>query len=112
MELEMIRKNYKEFLDEWQEMTAPSGFDTYLHGYILRESEPNVGEAPRSAERSVNTLLDAVAIKLVDYNHFVNQLDNIFILLRKDNWKEYNRITVERMVNSLLKELEKYSNGF
>ena len=67
---------------------------------------------PRNlAKPNAQPALDVVAIKAVDFNHLLVQLDTMSILVREDNFRADNRATFERMIKALQKELSKYESN-
>jgi len=42
--MDKIREEFESFMDEWQEMTAPSKLNIYNHGYMLGEGEKKMNE--------------------------------------------------------------------
>lgn len=63
------------------------------------------------AKPNAQPALDVVAIKAVDFNHLLVQLDTMSLLVREDNFRADNRATFERMIKALQKELSKYESN-
>ena len=67
---------------------------------------------PRNlAKPNAQPALDVVAIKAVDFNHLLVQLNTMSILVHEDNFRADNRATFERMIKALQKELSKYQSN-